>query len=300
VATHFAAGKNSVSIRVIRGLPFCILSCVFVLIRGHPAAEGSHLRSKSIPVLEALNRLFSVHLPFKNSLKPLFLKPVDTNGYRVLFLRKKDNEYAQRAEDFIRSHYPQATIFSGHRKDRLPPEVINWKGDLMISFISSWIYPATLLENARYAAINFHPGSPEYPGTGCTNFAVYHGAKEYGITCHHMKAAVDSGHIIQVKRFPVADDDTVYSVTQRCYHLIEESFYEIMQLVLNGEPLPVTNEAWKRKPYTRKQLDDLCHIRPDMSPEEVERRIKATTYKTPWAFTKIGDHIFKLLAEHNT
>lgn len=159
--------------------------------------------------------------------------------------------------------------------------------------------PGRFIESASVAAINFHPGSPEYPGTGCTNFAIYNDEKEYGITCHHMKAAVDSGHIIQVKRFPILPEDTVYSVTQQCYHLIEESFYEMMDHVLKGEPFPVTNEAWKRKPYTRKQLDDLCHIRPDMSSAEVERRIRATTYKTPWAFTRIGDHIFKLLAEQN-
>ena len=88
---------------------------------------------------------------------------MDTNGYRVLFLRKKDNEYAARAEEYIRSHFPQATVFSGSRKDKLPPEVLNWKGELLISFISSWIYPASLLESASVAAINFHPGSPEYP-----------------------------------------------------------------------------------------------------------------------------------------
>lgn len=214
--------------------------------------------------------------------------------YRVLFLRKKDNEYAQRAEDFIRSRFPNALIFSGSRHDKLPADVLNWSGELMISFISSWIYPARLLENASVAAINFHPGSPEYPGTGCTNFAIYNDEKEYGITCHHMKAAVDSGNIIQVKRFPIRPEDTVYSVTQHCYHLIEESFYEMMELVLKEAPFPVTNDTWKRKPYTRKQLDDLCHIRPDMAEDEINRRIKATTYKTPWAFTKIGDHIFKL------
>ena len=85
----------------------------------------------------------------------------------------------------------------------MPPEVLNWKGDLIISFISSWIYPQQLLSNAGFAAINFHPGSPDYPGTGCTNFAVYNGEKEYGITCHHMNATIDTGSIIQVKRFNI-------------------------------------------------------------------------------------------------
>jgi methionyl-tRNA formyltransferase len=226
------------------------------------------------------------------------VKPKDPKDFRILFLKKKDNEYAQRAEDFVRRHFQKPLIFSGGRKDKLPEEVLNWKGDLMVSFISSWIYPERLLANAAFAAINFHPGSPEYPGIGCTNFAIYNGAKEYGVTCHHMNAGVDSGKIIAVKRFPVIENDTVYSVTRHCYKLIEETFYEVMNLILQGQTLPVTNEQWKRKPYTRKQLDELCTITPDMQEEEIRKRIKATTYKTPWAFTKIGGHIFKLQAEN--
>ena len=217
---------------------------------------------------------------------------------KVLFLRKKENEFAQRAEDFVRKTFPNALIFSGNRKDKLPEEVLNWEGDLIISFISSWIYPASLLNRAQMAAINFHPGSPEYPGTGCTNFAIYDGAKEYGITCHYMNSGVDSGKIIMVKRFPVSLTDTVYDVTQRCYQLIEESFYEVIDIILRGEPLPLSNEQWAKKPYTRKQLDELCYVTADMNEEEISRRIKATTYKTPWAFTRIGNYIFKLQPEN--
>ena len=224
--------------------------------------------------------------------------PKDPKDFRILFLRKKDNQYAQRAEDFIRRSFQHAVIFSGGRKDKLPDDVLNWKGDLLVSFISSWILPQALLSNTNMAAINFHPGSPEYPGTGCTNFAIYNGEKEYGVTCHHMSAGVDSGKIIAVRRFPVAAQDTVYKVTQHCYKLIEELFYEVMNGILQGQPLPESAETWKRKPYTRKHLDELCHIRPEMSEEEINKRIKATTYKTPWAFTKVGNHIFKLQEEH--
>jgi methionyl-tRNA formyltransferase len=226
------------------------------------------------------------------------VKPKDPKDLRILFLRKKDNQYAQRAEDFVRKHFQQPLIFTGGRNDKLPDSILNWKGDLMISFISSWIYPAGLLSNASFAAINFHPGSPEYPGIGCTNFAIYDSVKEYGVTCHHMSAGVDSGKIIAVKRFRLKETDTVYSVTQHCYKLIEETFYEMMNGILKGQPLPVTNEQWKRKPYTRKQLDELCTITADMPEEEIRKRIKATTYKTPWAFTKIGNHVFKLQAEN--
>jgi methionyl-tRNA formyltransferase len=213
---------------------------------------------------------------------------------RVLFLCKKDNEHAQRAAGFIRSHFKNSLIFAGERNAPLTQEIFTWKGDLIISFVSSWIYPQSLLDGASLAAINFHPGSPEYPGTGCTNFAIYNGEKEYGVTCHYMKASVDSGDIIAVKRFAIGVDDTVFSVTQFCYELIEELFYEIMERILQDQPLPVSGEKWKRAPYTRKQLNELCEITPEMSEEEIRKRIKATTYRTPWAFTRIGGRIFKL------
>ncbi len=222
------------------------------------------------------------------------MKTKHPQEFRVLFLGKKDNLFAERAADFIRRHFNHPLVFTGDRHDRLPAEVLNWEGDLLISFISSWIIPGTLLERAGYAAINFHPGSPEYPGIGCTNFAIYNGEKEYGVTGHYMKATVDTGNIIAVKRFVLKEDDTVYGVTQQCYSLIEEMFYEIMDCILQGRPLPSSAEQWKRKAYTRKQLDELCYIRSDMPQDEVERRIKATTYKSPWAYTIIGNRIFKL------
>ena len=70
--------------------------------------------------------------------------------------------------------------------------------------------------------INFHPGSPEYPGTGCTNFAIYNKEKEYGVTCHYMKTSVDSEILSQVKRFPITGRRHGIWVTQQCYQLIEE------------------------------------------------------------------------------
>lgn len=212
---------------------------------------------------------------------------------RVLFLSKKENTFAERASEYLKLHFTDPMIYFGTRHEKLPGEILTWKGDLLISFISQWIIPQELLQNARMA-INFHPGSPEYPGIGCTNFAIYNGEKEYGVTCHHMSSKVDTGQIIAVKRFPISEDDSVYSVTQRSYENLEAMFYEIMNGLLENRGLPESGEKWKRLPYTRKQLNDLCYIAPDMSAEEVEKRIRATTYETPWAYTKIGKHVFKL------
>lgn len=86
--------------------------------------------------------------------------------------------------------------------------------------MSPWIIPKGLLERVVKGAINWHPGPPEYSRIGCTNFAIYNNEKEFGITCHYMLDKVDTGKIIGVKRFSILENDTVFSITQKCYLLI--------------------------------------------------------------------------------
>ncbi|MGI8583267.1 MAG: formyltransferase family protein [Chitinophagaceae bacterium] len=216
---------------------------------------------------------------------------------KILFIGKADDFFSLQAADYILVHYPSAKIIFSARQQPFPKELLNWNGDLIISYLSQWIIPKILLQKVTIAALNFHPGTPEYPGIGCTNFAVYNQVDEFGVTCHHMLPKVDTGEIVKVKRFPVYDTDTVYSITQRCYSHILEMLYYIFSLLMNSEILPTSNEVWKRKPYLRKELDELCRLTPDMDIKEIELRIKATNYLQPWAFMQVGDEIFKLSDE---
>jgi methionyl-tRNA formyltransferase len=209
------------------------------------------------------------------------------NAIKILFIGKADDHYSQTAADFIQLHFAEPLIVFSKRTEPFPGYLNDWEGDLIISYLAQWIIPGTLLEKAKIAAINLHPGPPEYPGIGCTNFAVYNGEKEFGVTCHHMLAKVDSGMLIAVRRFPVFLEDTVYSITQRCYNEILHLFYELISRILRGEQLPVIGENWKRKPYTRKQLNQLCELTRDMDKAEIERRMRATTYGDKvWAYMK--------------
>ena len=204
---------------------------------------------------------------------------------KVLFIGKDDNFYASVAAEFVRHHFKNAIIIYSDRSQPFPEKLKKWKGDLLISYLAQWIIPAELIANTRVAAINLHPGPPEYPGIGCTNFAVYNREKEFGVTCHHMLPQVDSGPLIAVKRFPVLETDSVYSITQRCYVEILHLFFELMTDLLKGIDLPRSKEQWKRKPYKRKELDELCQLRAEMTDEEIERRIRATTYGDKvWAY----------------
>jgi len=210
-----------------------------------------------------------------------------------LFIGKKHDFFCEQAETFVRLLCPETTVLLGTRGKQFPEELHWWSGDYIISYLSPWIIPAFLLDRASIAAINFHPGPPEYPGVGCTNFAIYNNESIFGITCHHMAPKVDTGEIIAVRRFPVFEADTVFSLTQRCYSFILTLFYEVISDILRGLPLPSAPETWQRLPYTRSELNNLCEIKVDMDREEVQRRIKATTFpKAPGAFVNIQGKIF--------
>lgn len=67
------------------------------------------------------------------------------------------------------------------------------------------------------AAINFHPAPPEYPGSGCINFALYDNAQEYGVTAHLMNEKIDNGRILEVRRFPIGKLDDLESLLSRTH-----------------------------------------------------------------------------------
>jgi len=206
----------------------------------------------------------------------------------VLFLAKH-KPFAEDAAELISLHIPESEIIFGRIEDAFPVHLLNKEFDYVISYISPWIVPKGVFDNTKIAAINFHPGPPEYPGIGCTNFAIYNGEKEFGITVHHMKEKVDSGDIITVKRFPVFNNDTVYSLTKRCYAYIYIAFVEMFSLILDNKSLPLSNEQWKRTPFTRRELNELCRITKDLPEDEIKRRIKATSYpQMPGAFIELG------------
>ena len=162
-------------------------------------------------------------------------------------------------------------------EEPLPDGLQFIKPKFVISFLSPWILPHWLLRHCSLA-INFHPGSRRYPGIGCYNFALYENAPTYGCVCHHMTERVDEGDIILEREFRVLEDETVESLKFRTMIEMLQLYHSILCVISDGFSLPEAKILWERKPFTRKQLNELCVIAPEMTPEEVNRRIRATTY----------------------
>jgi len=211
----------------------------------------------------------------------------------LLFIGKADDRDCARALEHCQRRFAHVTYGLGTWGDPLPDHVRGWAGDYIVSYLSRWIVPVDLLQRARIASINFHPASPEYPGIGCNNFALYEDAKEYGATCHHMAGQVDTGRIIEVRRFPVHPEDGVEEILQRTYENLMALFLEIVEIMVEGKELPASKETWTRPPFSRKQFEELFRITPDMSAEEVRRRIRAVSYKQWQPYVEIHGHRFE-------
>src|SRR5438477_88283 len=102
------------------------------------------------------------------------------NANSVLFLGKIHDECTQKALDYCRQKFASVSGHLGKWGDPLPTPAADWEGNYIVSYLSRWVVTEALLKRATTGAINFHPAPPEFPGVGCTNFALYQEAKEYG------------------------------------------------------------------------------------------------------------------------
>jgi|GEM_PF-472583 len=217
-----------------------------------------------------------------------------------VWLFTKLDTWSERAIELTHKILDKADIhvFQGRVGEQLP-ELPPGESVTILSFLSPWILSQAVLNRASLA-LNFHPGSCDYPGIGCYNFALYDNAKNYGAVCHHMKAKVDTGAIVQEALFKVAVDESVYSLKERTMAVMLEMFKDILDCLTQDAPLPVSERQWQRRPFRRTELNALGQITSDMSDEEIHRRVRAMSFPGfPGAFIDLGGYRFHVEAEKN-
>lgn len=218
------------------------------------------------------------------------------DSIKVLMFSKKKNIFCDYAEAILKSNFNCDEIVSvrGNVGDKMGDELPWYRPEYVISFISPWIIPNTILKSAKKASINFHPGSPNYPGTGCYNFALYECSKQYGVTVHHMEEKVDTGNIIMTSYFNISQFETVETLKLKSMSHLLVCFEKIISYISSDIPLPVSTETWQRKPFTRREMLSLFEIDPKRHDKaEIERRIKAASYPaSSGAFITVDDHKF--------
>lgn len=213
---------------------------------------------------------------------------------KIAVLAKLEKPGVSEAVHFLKDLGCNVKLFGGEQGRPFPTELYDSNYDILISYISPWIVPKRVLSRTKYWNINFHPGPPEYPGIGCFNFAIYYEEKTFGCTAHIMNDKVDTGEIIAVKRFSINPEETVVTLADKTYDAILDTFKKVFNSIVLDGNLPASTETWQRKPYKRKELEELATIDVKMPVEEIKKRIRATYYPgKPAPFIDLNGYRFE-------
>lgn len=206
---------------------------------------------------------------------------------KVLFFGRKNCLYTKKALSVLDNlNFNYTFIESSQRGEKVSKKALDWQGDYIFCFRSLFIVPEEIIKNAKIAAINFHPGPPEYPGSGCINFALFEESRNFGVTAHLMNKKIDSGKILSLKRFPILKSDDISTLLKKTHKELFLLFKKIINnLDIDGQNFikeslyKNRNESWSGKSRKIEELDKVQKINMNITKSELEKIIMATHLK---------------------
>lgn len=223
----------------------------------------------------------------------------------VAFFGAQDDPFSKAAEDHLREIFREVDAYYG--TNAVPPSApdpgvldVDW----LFSFKTKTIFRAGTLNSVRLGALNFHTSSPAYPGSAGVNWVLYNDDPTSAITVHELTPSVDAGKILQVDTFDRSGIDTVAELLKRTYEQHLETFCSVTSAIARDEEAWIecardagTDHCWGSKTYRLKDLESLKRITPDMSAEEVKRRVRATSFGRYGPYIKLHGYNFQLVRE---
>jgi len=199
------------------------------------------------------------------------------------------------------------TIILGRKRiEKLPTEAIAWNGDFIFSYRCYWLIPLEIIKKAKYLAINFHPSTPEFPGSGSCNWAIYSSAKEFGMTVHIMNERFDNGKILKVYKFKIKNNIDIDELIKESYKFSFKCFKEYINELNKNSSSYISflkkqdlGIKWSSKAKNLKELNEMRKINLDMSKIEIEKRIKAFHMHNYPIRLFINDTYYELVSKEN-
>jgi len=222
---------------------------------------------------------------------------------KVLYFGRDESIQSQRILALMGSAgYSVTFVPSSRPGEKLPGSVGLWSGDLIVSFRSYFILPEALLCRARLAAINFHPGPPEYPGWGGATWALMDEATHYGSTAHLMNPVVDDGPILRVSRFPIEPHDNLSTLMQRSHDSLEKLALGLLTELISWTDspgqcpalTPAAKEQWAGPARRASDLEKLKRVPAGISASGLERRMRAAHHPDSPLYIEINNTRFVL------
>ena len=220
----------------------------------------------------------------------------------VAFFGIEGDPYTEAARTHLQSHFAEVHAFLG--TNAIPPTSPDpglLGTDWLFSFKTKTIFRASTIESVRLGCLNFHTAAPVYPGSGGVNWVLYNGDPTSAITVHELTTTVDAGPILQVDEFERAGADTVADLLRLTYERHLATFQEVTSSIasdgvawLESARAHAPDIGWADKTYGIRDLEVLKRITPELSAEEVARRVKATSYGRYGPYVELHGYRFEL------
>ena len=200
-----------------------------------------------------------------------------------LFFGSDNCNYTNQCIDELRKYeMDMSIIFSNKRGEEIPEQALKWSGDFIFSYKNYWLLPDNLLKSAKVMALNFHPATPQFPGSGSYSWALYENSKFFGITVHLMNQKFDNGKILDVYSFPVEEGETVENLIDKTSNFSVAIFQKFLKKLSNmttNQMQKMISEPsrfnWARQARTIKDIDNMSKLNIHLTSEELSRRIRA-------------------------
>lgn len=131
--------------------------------------------------------------------------------------------------------------------------------DLLVVSCFPWRIAATILESARFGAINVHPSLlPRHRGPDPLFWTFQLGEAETGVSIHLMTDELDAGPIIEQLSLPLAAPVNGAKVEQRLAGMAASILPDIARRLAAGDVEPVAQDASQASYERWPEDDDLC------------------------------------------
>lgn len=204
---------------------------------------------------------------------------------KILYFGRYNDFYSNKLLDFLKG-YSRSIDVKWSKKKFETFKISNEKYDYIISFRSYYILRSKEINKTKIAAINFHPSLPKYRGAGCSNLAILNKDKYFGTTAHLIDPDIDSGSIIDIKRFKLKSKITLQEIINKTKFCQYNQAVEILEKIfknpknIRNMTKKYNNVKWSNKILKQIDLEKIYTLKlkdlNNMSKSEIIRYFRAT------------------------
>ena len=153
-------------------------------------------------------------------------------------------------------------------------------------FIIGWSQIANLevINAPKFGVIGAHPTLlPEGRGRAAIPWAIIKGLKQTGVTFFKMDLGVDTGDILAQQIIPIEDRETATTLYKKVDKAHVSLFLDTLPKLISGN-YALKKQDESKATYWEGRTPEDGEITQEMSVEEVDRLVRATTHPYPGAF----------------